>query len=118
LILFHPCAGEAVARLEMHRTDDDFEEVLGVLWSIEAEGAASTARRFTIGRSPDGFRTEVPFKELLEAEEHLQVVVTITRVGTIPMSFNLADLVETDVLVRGRHRSQAEFEKQANASCS
>ena len=116
-ILVHPCPDEAVERVELQRTDDDGAEILGLLWSVEAEAAGGSVAAFTVGRTPAGFRQVVALDGPLQPGDHVQAVVTSTRRGTIPMSFAVADLRSDEVLVRRTSRSRADFDARAAAAC-
>jgi hypothetical protein len=116
-ILVHPCPDEAVERVELQRTDDDGAEILGLLWSVEAEAAGGSVAAFTVGRTPAGFRQVVALDGPLQPGDHVQAVVTSTRRGPIPMSFAVADLRSDEVLVRPTSRSHADFDARAAAAC-
>jgi hypothetical protein len=118
MIVFGLCPSETVQRVEVKRTDDDFEDILGVLWSVEAEGNGSTVSAFTVGEVPPGFREVTALEEPLAADDHVQVVVTSSEHEAIPMSFTVDDLRSAEVLVRqDRYRSRAEFDDRADGAC-
>ena len=117
-ILFGACPGETVQRVELRLTDDNFNEIVRVLWAVEADDAASTPNAFTVGQLPPGFREVTPLDERLKPDDHLQLVVTTSEQGTIPMSFDIDDLRTDDVLVRmDRYRSRDEFDSRVNQRC-
>lgn len=95
MVVFGACPGEIVQRVEVKRTDDDFEDILGVLWSVEAENSGSTVSAFTVGELLPGFREVTALEEPLADGDHVQVVVTSSEHGTTAV-----------VNTRGEHRWQ------------
>lgn len=83
-ILFGPCSGETVQAVAVKLTDDNYEEILGVLWAIEADGG-SAEDAFTVGQTPPGFREVTVLEQALKPGDHVQLVVTSSDQGTIPM---------------------------------
>lgn len=71
----------------MKLTDSNYEEILGVLWAIEADGGGSAEEAFTLGGNPPGFREVTALDQALKPSDHVQLVVTSSDQGTIPMSF-------------------------------
>lgn len=116
-VLFGACPGETVERVELKLTDEDFEEVVRVLWAIAADGEGSD-NAFIVGELPPGFREVTALDEPLKSSDSVQVVVTSSTRGTIPMSFAIDDLRDDEVLVRqDRYRSRAEFDDQIDEGC-
>lgn len=117
-ILFGACPGEAVQRVAVNLTDDNYEEILRVLWAVEADGGVSAEEAFTVGRTPPGFVEVTALEETFERGDHVQVVVTSSEQGTVPMSFEIGDLRSDEVLVRSSaYRSRAEFEDGVSERC-
>lgn len=117
-ILFGACPGEVVERVELNLTDDDFEEIDRVLWSIEADEGGSTESLFTVGEVPSGFREATALDQPLNASDHVQVVITSSRRNAIPMSFVVEDLSTEEVLVRqDDYRTRAEFDDGVEEAC-
>lgn len=117
-IRFGVCPGEVVQRVAVNLADDDYEEILGVLWAVEAGGRGSAEEAFTVGRTPPGFREVTALEDALERGDHVQVVVTSSDQGTIPMSFEIGDLRSDEVLVRSSvYRSRAEFDEGVSERC-
>ena len=117
-ILFGSCPGETVQGVAVNLTDDNYEEILGVLWAVEADGGASAEEVFTVGQTPPGFREVTALEDALERGDHVQVVVTSSEQGTVPMSFEIGDLRSDEVLVRSSaYRSRAEFDEGVSERC-
>jgi len=117
-VLFGACPGEVVERVAVNLTDDDFEEVLRELWAIEVDGGGSREQAFTVGQTPPGFLEVTALDGALEPGDHVQVVVTTSEQGTVPMSFEIDDLRSDEVLVRSSaYRSRAEFDEGISERC-
>ena len=116
-VLFGSCPGETVQRVELKLTDDDFEEIVRVLWAVEADDG-STEGAFMVGQVPPGFREVTALEEPLKPSDHVQLVVTRSVRGAVPMSFAVEDLRNNEVLVRqDSYRSRAEFDDQVDEGC-
>jgi hypothetical protein len=117
-VLFGACPGEMVQRVELNLTDDKFEEIVRVLWAIEDDGDGSSEDVFLVGQLPTGFREITSLDRPLQSGDHVQVVVTSSESGAIPMSFTVDDLKTNEVLVRQNHyRSRVEFDDQVDDGC-
>ena len=116
VVLFGACPGETVERVELRLTDDDFEEIIRVLWSVEADKGSSVSS-LTVGEVPVGFRELIALDEPLKSSDDVQLVVT-SSLRTIPMSFTVGNLRSTEVLVRQDHyRSRVEFDERVDERC-
>lgn len=117
-ILFYSCPGDRAEQVTLNLTDDNFEGTDRVLWKIQAHGTSTPANPFVVGEVPPGYEEVTPLEETLQPSDHVQVVVTSQKVGTIPMSFVVGDVAAEEVLVRStRHRSPEDFVDEAAASC-
>lgn len=118
VILFGSCPGERVQRVEVKRTDSNFESADKVLWSVEASVGGAMMNSFVPGERPPGFREMTPLAEPLVAGDHVLIVVTSSDRGTIPMSLSIARLRKNEVLTQGgRSQSSDEFKEGVARAC-